>query len=63
MTKDIVTDRMLLKRLEEAAKRAMTADEIRRQRVSFVYGNMSHDATMTRHQVQEVLARLEGQAA
>ncbi len=63
MTKNIVTDSQLLKRLEAAAKHVMTAEEIRRQRVSFVYGNMPHDAAMTRHQVQEVLARLEGEAA
>lgn len=57
------TDAALLERLQEAAKYVMTAEEIRRQRVSFVYGNMSQDAHMTRHQVQEVLARLEGEAA
>lgn len=34
------TDPKLLERLERAAKHEMSAAEIRRQRVSFVYGNL-----------------------
>ncbi|HEX5775279.1 MAG TPA: hypothetical protein VFX95_01230 [Caulobacteraceae bacterium] len=57
------TDPYLIKRLELAAKHEMTAEEIRRQRVSFVYGNLPHEHRMTKHQVAEAIARLEGEPA
>lgn len=46
-----------------AARHEMTPDEIRRQRVSFVYGNLPHDNPMTKHQVANALARAEGEHA
>ena len=57
------TDQRLIDRLERAARHSMTADEIRQQRVSFVYGNLPHDSTMTKSQVERALARLEGEPA
>ena len=57
------TDRALLDRLKSAAKQEMTHDEIKRQRLSFVYGNLPNDSAMTRHQVAVALARLEGEPA
>lgn len=63
MPEDIKTDTQLIQRLEQAAKREMSAAEVRLQRVSFVFGNMPVNATMTRHQVEAVLARLEGEPA
>ena len=57
------TDPRLLARLERAAKHEMTADEIRRQRVSFVYGNLPHSNTMTKQQVAAVIARHAGEPA
>lgn len=63
MPADLHTDAKLIQRLEQAAKREMSAEEVRMQRVSYVYGNMPHDAGMTRHRVAEVLARLEGEPA
>jgi len=56
------TDPALIERLERAAKHEMSAGEIRRQRVSFVYGNLPHDNPMTRNQVAEAIARTEGDA-
>jgi len=57
------TDPALLERLQRAARHEMTADEIRRQRVSFVYGNLPPDNPMTRLQVASAIARHEGEAA
>ena len=57
------TDPGLLERLHKAAKHQMTSEEVRAQRVSFVYGNLPHDSTLTRHQVAEAIERLEGAAA
>lgn len=60
---DLRTDPGLLKRLVEAAKVEMTGEELRRQRASFVYGNLPNDSTLSRGEVEEVLGRLEGKAA
>lgn len=57
------TDPSLLARLAVAAKHEMTAEEIRRQRVSFVYGNLPHNSPMTRQQVASAIARHEGEHA
>lgn len=57
------TDLALLERLRIAASREMTPEEVRRQRVSFVYGNLPDSSSMTRHEVEAALARLEGDAA
>lgn len=57
------TDQQLLERLHDAAKRPVSSEELRKQRVSFVYGNMPADSSMTRHQVRVALERLEGAAA
>lgn len=57
------TDGKLLERLQRAAQHEMTVDELRRQRVSFVYGNLPENSPMTKNQVEAALARLEGEAA
>lgn len=57
------TDPALLERLARAAKHEMSAEEIRRQRVSFVYGNLPQGNTMTRSQVAEAIRRHEGEHA
>jgi hypothetical protein len=56
------TERALLERLTAAAKKGVSTEEVRRQRVSFVYGNLPDKSPMTRHQVAEALERLEGAA-
>lgn len=63
MPVNVKTDEELLKRLEAAATRALTRDELRRQRVSFVYGNLPTDSTITRHQVEQELGLIEGEIA
>jgi hypothetical protein len=55
------TDQRLIDRLELAAKHEMSAEEVRRQRVSFAFGNLPQGNTMTKQQVAGVIARLEGE--
>lgn len=51
-----VTDPELLALLERAKGYQMTPDEIRAQRISFVYGNVALDnPTITREQVEAIL--------
>jgi hypothetical protein len=54
------TDDGLLRRLDEAAKRGLTKNELHMQRVSFVFGNLPNDSTLTRQQVEAALAKSEG---
>lgn len=63
MPKELKTDSALLEKLTQAARREMSVEEISRQRVSFVYGNLPDKNTMTRHEVEVALRRLEGAAA
>lgn len=63
MPTDIKTDGALLERLQKAARHEMTVDELRRQRVSFVYGNLPEGSPMTRNEVAVALARHDGAAA
>jgi hypothetical protein len=63
MTNGPATDRRLLLRLKSAAKHEMTTEELRRQRVSFVFGNLPENSPMTKHQVELALAKLDGEAA
>ena len=41
--------------LRSRAKKSLTPEEIRAQRLSFVMGMLPHDSTMTRERVQEIL--------
>ena len=51
----------LERRLKKAASKPMTKEEIRRQRISFVYGNMPSRIGITRDQVAELLDKHDGQ--
>lgn len=57
------TDEKLLARLTESTKHPVTKEELHRQRVSYVYGNLPKDSTITRKQVEDALARIEGDTA
>lgn len=57
---DLKTRETLLEALREAAKRPMNEEELRRQRVSFIMGTLNMDSTITRDQVEDILARHEG---
>ncbi len=59
----VKTNEELLRRLQAAARRVLTKEELHRQRVSFIYGSLPDDSTVTRNQIECVLARIEGEAA
>jgi flagellar biosynthesis/type III secretory pathway ATPase len=54
------TDASLLQRLQNAATCVLTAEELKKQRVSFVMGSLGRHSTATRAQVEEILAKQEG---
>ena len=54
------TDSRLLAKLKESAGAPMTADEIHRQRVSYVMGTLNADSTLTREKVEALLLAKEG---
>lgn len=57
---DIQTRPELLQALRDAASSPLTADEVYRQRVSFIMGMLKDDSTVTRAKVTQVLAEQEG---
>ena len=46
--------------LRSKAKRFLTPEELRAQRVSFVMGMLPRDSTLTRERVQEIVDRYDG---
>lgn len=63
MPKDIKTDSDLLDRLSAAQQTHLTREQLRRQRVSFIYGSLPKDSLITRQQIESVLEKFEGEAA
>lgn len=57
---DLQTNKSLLKKLHEAASQDLTVEELRKQRVSYVMGILKDTSSVTREQVQNVLAHQEG---
>jgi hypothetical protein len=53
----------LLEALRRASTRAPTAEEIRKQRVSFIMGTLKDNSSVSRERVQEILDRQEGRKA
>ena len=53
-------DPEVLKALEKASARQMTAEERRQQKVSFIVGTMGDDSTITREKVEKILAEQNG---
>lgn len=51
----------LLRALEKASARAPTAEELRKQRVSFIMGSLKESSGVTRARVEQVLAEQEGE--
>ncbi len=48
--------------LARVSKRAMNPQEVLEQRISYVYGLMSKDSTVTREQVREMILKQSGSA-
>ena len=61
MPNDIKTDGDLLRRLQTA--RGLTREQLRQQRISFIYGALPGESTITRAQIERTLDQAEGQAA
>ena len=59
MPTDIKTDAKLLKRLEASTKTKASKARLRKQRVSFIFGALPADSTITRDQIKSVLAKLD----
>lgn len=57
---DLKTEDALLNTLKSASKYKPTAEELHKQRVSFIMGSLSETSTVTRAQVAEQLAVQEG---
>jgi hypothetical protein len=57
---NLQTNQDLLRRLRTASKRPLSADEVRKQRVSFVLGALGSQTDVTREKVQKVLNDQEG---
>jgi len=57
---DLKTNPALLKALKEASTVAPSAEEISKQRVSFIMGVLKGTSDVSRDRVKEVLAEQEG---
>ena len=57
---ELKTNQELLEALRNSATRVPTAEELEKQRVSFVMGSLGKNSTATRAQVEEMLAKQEG---
>ena len=60
---EIQTDPRLLEAILNAAKRGLSAADLTEQRVSFILGSLGKDSTITREQVEKILASRDGRAA
>lgn len=60
MIATLKTDDALIKRMQESAKRPPTRDELERQRISYVYGNLPTKSTVTRDRVAQKIKMNEG---
>lgn len=60
MLAQLKTDPELLKRLHESPAKPATKDELEKQLISFVYGNLPSDSTITRAQVEDRIKANEG---
>ena len=59
---DIKTDSALLKRLATRVKTQASREQLHQQRVSFIYGRLPANMTITLEQIEAVLAKTEGEA-
>lgn len=59
----VKADDSLVKRLQAAVKRELTRDELRAQRVSYAFGNMPQDSSVSKEVIRAVIDKVEGEAA
>lgn len=60
---ELKTNANLLEALQESLSRKPTIEEVREQRISFVYGSLSSKSNVTREQVRKRLVEQDGLAA
>ena len=60
MFEELKTDVALIKRLKESAKKPITRAELEQQRISFVFGNLPSNSTITRDKVAKKIRMNEG---
>lgn len=60
MIETLKTDSDLIQRLKDSASKPVTKAELELQRVSFVYGNLPTDSTITREMVEKRIRQNEG---
>ena len=56
----IKTNEKVVNALKAAAGRKMTAEELREQKASFIYGMLSADSGVTKAQIKEFVKEHEG---
>ena len=54
------TDDSLLAALRDAASKKQTANEMQEQRVSFVFGSLDSESSVTKERIRQVIAAEEG---
>jgi hypothetical protein len=57
---NLKTKGSLLETLRKAASSELSADEVHKQRISFIMGSLKDDSTVTRAKVTQVLADQAG---
>ena len=57
------TDESLLDALRRATAKTPSAEELEKQRISFIMGTLKPDSSVTRAKVQEILNEHEGKKA
>jgi hypothetical protein len=57
---NLMTSQELLDKLQSAAKSAVSAEQVRKQRVSFIMGALKDTSNVTRERVSEILAKQDG---
>lgn len=58
---ELKTSATLLKKIQAATSKSISADEIFRQKISFIIGSLDENSTVTRAQIKEVLAKQDGE--
>ncbi len=56
----LTTSDEVLKKISAAAKKSLTEQEIREQRISFVLSSVDDESSITKDQVEKVLQHFEG---
>ena len=60
MSLSVETDEALLRRLSEEATAQLSKEDLKKQRVSFVYGNLPNGSAISREMVVDRITENEG---